>query len=338
MAEPSRTWFEEEAPLAASSRLVSTRIGRRALVSWPRSVALALLVGAALTLWRSRAPSSYEVTVVLMVSDGGLQGAGSGASAEVGLGALRTFVSDRAFSSSRLIELMGRHPDLFPALAKDPVMALTDLRERMDTDIADNDFVEERGSGDPPRSARISLSFRASSPEAAWIGAHELADLLIGSTRARERALLEQEERAAAIALEQAQADLQALTRVPGSGPDPTLVTVRERVRVAEQLHATAQIALRASLEQQALRLELVNPGRLPDKINRTATLATTFLLAFFITLAASWLLAGAFDPRVLDGEDLTAMGIPLLGETVALPAGAPGRKGRTRGPRAPRV
>jgi hypothetical protein len=334
VAEPSRTWFEEEPPLAASGRVATTRIGRRALVSWPRSVAFALLVGAALTLWRARAPSNYEVTVVLRVSDGGLQPSGS----DLGLGALRTYVSDRAFSSPHLITLMGRRPDLFPSLAKDPVLALTDLRERLDTDISDNDFIEERGSGDPPRSARVSLSFRASSPDAAWTIAHDLADLLIGSTRARERALLEEEERAAGIALEQAQADLQALARVAGTGPDPTLVAVRERVRVAEQLHATAQIALRASAEQQALRLELVDTGRLPERINRTAVLASTFLLAFLITLTASWLLAGAFDPRVLDGEDLTSLGIALLGQTTALPTRTPAAEGRTRAPRAPRV
>ena len=336
MAQPARTWFDEEAPLAVSGRLVTSRLGRRALFSWPRLVIISVLIASGVTVWRSRIPPTYGVTVVLHVSDSVNQPASG---SDLGLGALHAYLNDRVFTTARLLALMARHPASFPKLEKDPTLALADLRDSLEIEISDNDFIEERGSGDPPRSARIGLEYRASTPEKAWLVSHALADLLIDSTRARERMLLEQEEGATALTLKRAQADLQELSRATGAMPaELTLVMARERMRIAERAHAAAQIAVRAAADQQALRLDMVDPGHQPEPINQTVALTTAFLLTFFITLATLFLLVGAFDPRVLDSDDLTSLGVTLLGHTSPLPARPPVGEGLARGRRAPRV
>ena len=67
------------------------------------------------------------------------------------------------------------------------------------------------------------------------------------------------------------------------------------------------------------LRFELVDPGRMPVVAGKRA-LVTGFFATFAALLVAAALLAGAFDPRVLGGDDLEALRIPLLGELPPLP------------------
>jgi hypothetical protein len=68
------------------------------------------------------------------------------------------------------------------------------------------------------------------------------------------------------------------------------------------------------------LRFELVDPGQYPgDQFRSPLSLIVSALLAFPGALLAAALLAGAFDPRVLDSQDLMAMGVVVLGRVDAV-------------------
>jgi hypothetical protein len=321
-------WFDAETSLGTASWTTLARLARRARVSSPLWLAAALIVSAALTLWRARVPPSYDVTVVLRVSDGGVQSTG----ANLGAGALRAHVNDLAFTSARLLELTHRFPKVFRDVDKDPEAAVTGIREQLTIAITENDFIEERAPSDPPRTARITLAYRSSDPEIAWTIAHELGNLLAGSTLASQRAVLQAEEAAAAAALRRASADMSALAARSLPHGDPRLSAARDRREDAEETLAEARIASRAAEEHQTLRFDVVDPGRVPARIDKARSAVTTMVSTFLIAAMIAWLLAGAFDPRILDGEDLSGLGISLLGPVPALPPRR--RQGRAAGPR----
>lgn len=246
------------------------------------------------------------------------------ARSDLGPGALRAHLRDLTFTRTRLTELIRNHPAEFPGAKKDVEAVLEDLRERIDIAITDSDFNEERLEGDPPRTARIKLTCSASTPESAWRVTHALADLLINTTMARQRAALLREQAGAESAVENAE------ERSDGTAVGDPRSSV-ERLKATDARAAVARLGLRAADEQQALRIELVDPGRMP-KVATRATLVGDALVTFAIVLLAAGLLGGAFDPRILDASDLAADGVALIGRLPSLPD-AP-RAGPGGGPR----
>jgi hypothetical protein len=103
---------------------------------------------------------------------------------------------------------------------------------------------------------------------------------------------------------------------------------------MAQEADVAAQLALRAVAERQTLRLNVVSPGRKPERVDRTTTLVTGFVTMLLVMLLLTALLAGAFDPRVLEAEDLVQSGLGLLGRFPALPAGVPNGEGGAPGRR----
>ncbi len=314
------SWIDEEIPIFTQMWSTLKRLLRRARASGPVWIVLALVASGGL-LWRqSRVRQHYEVTMIVRVSDGGV---GSNGAALNG-GALRSYINDVAYTTANLETLMRRHPREFSDMPKDPVAALAHLDENMTLTWADNEFLEERGPNDPPRAARIGIEYRAGDPDAAWDIAHELADLLVGSTLAGQKADLERESAVAAVALQKSQAELAQLVRNAGQGDAHAIAAARERWRTAQEADVAAQLALRAALGRQTLRFDVGAAGRKPEPINRTTALASSFVTMLFVMLLAAALLAGAFDPRVLEAEDLAPSGLGLLGRFPGLPAGGP--------------
>ena len=319
----SQNWFEEEPPLGAATTGAIRRLARRATATWPLWVGVAVAGSVALTVWRVRHVPLYEVTVVLRVSEGGVRTPG----AEVAAGLLRARVNELAFTRARLTELAGRRPAAFKGMAPDPESLPDEIRRRTDVVITDDDFIEDRDPTDPPRSARIALSYRAATPEVAWTVAHDLAELIIGSTLSGQREAITRVEAAAESALDEAKAEPPAegpsgLGPVlpEGSGP----AAIRARLRASEQGVAEAQLSLHAAEEQQTLRFEMVNPGRIPTPPTMSSRLAGG-VEALIVALLAAGLLAGAFDPRVLDKEDVGSLGLVPLGHLPQLPVAAGG-------------
>jgi len=281
---------------------------RRARASWPLWVAVAALVSAALTFKRASKPPQYSVTAVLRVSEGAVS-----ARDQLSEGALHARLQDITFTRARLGELMKRHPLDFPGAAKDLDAAYEEIRERFTVDISGSDIIGEKSENAPPRSARISVTFTASKPEAAWRITHELVEMLIDSEMGRERAALLREQVATESAVERAEEHADDTTAARRGG-------IAERLRTAGERAASARLFARAAEQGQTLRFELVDPGRMPA-VARKSPFLIDFVAIFAVALLAASILAGAFDPRVIGGADLRALQVPLLGEMPALPA-----------------
>ena len=329
VAPEDRSWFDREPPLAKAGWRAMRRLARRSRASWPLWLGAALLVSGAMTARRAWAPLRYEVTTVLRVSEGALDASGSNLNG----GTLRSYVDERAFTSDRLTELMKRHHEWFAGAAADPEQALAGFRAAMEVSISENGFIEDRGPGDPPRAARIALTFRARSPDVAYTIGRELDDLVIGSALEGQRAGLEREAAVAVDSLRRAQDDLSRALREDPTGNDPRVRAARERWRKAQAASAAATTDVHAGTAQQALRFELVDPGRKPEDQKDFEPLVNRFIVSFLTAILAGWLLAGAFDPRVLDADDVEMAGVSVLGRLPLLPTSVPTSTSRPPSP-----
>jgi hypothetical protein len=279
-------------------------------------VFLALVGSAAWAVVKVRAGSVFEVTVVLRVSEGRVSERGA-----LGRGKLRAYVNDLAFTKARLIALMSAHPRAFPRAATDPSFAVQTFRENMTLEIAENDFVEEHQRDDPPGSARLLISYSGSDPELTWQIAQELAALVAESTLAGQRAALDADLLFARAEANAASDAVTELEREGGGGPNLALAQARQRLLSAQQRAEEANIALRALAQRQVLRFEIVDKGRVPQRPSPVRVGVKTFVVTAFLSLLGGCLLAGAFDPRVLDEADVADIGMPILGR---LPRVAP--------------
>jgi hypothetical protein len=291
-----------------------------------------LLLCAGTVAWKVEHPSPFATTVVFRISE-----REAGAAPEtLSSRALRAYIFDLAFSHANLARVADGpsasagarvSPDAAKrAAASDPV---TDLLEAMSLRISENDFVEDRDDKTPPRSVRMELTFRSPVADVSWNVSHELADLIMRSERARR-------ERAAAQAeaIGEAARGLGAAARgtsaarsgaVPPAGSVPvTSAAVERDVESAIREAGGARLAREALEANQSLRFELVDPGQYPgDQFRSPLGLVVSGLVALPFALFAAALLAGAFDPRVLDARDLAAMGVVILGRVEATTRGA---------------
>jgi hypothetical protein len=224
-------------------------------------------------------------------------------------------VEDLAFTKERLLALMRKHPANFPKAFNDQSLALDDFHDRMKVEVSEDDFIEDRQPTDPRRSARVTVSFKAPEPQLAWSVANELKALLADSGLERQRDRARSAAEAATMAVRRAELDVSAALRdtLPGVR-DKRLEAARARLQLAQQDQAEAALASRATNERLALRFETIDPGRRPSLIDRRTLILGTFTTALFLGLLILALVAGAYDPRVLDAEDLAALGAPLLG------------------------
>src|SRR5262249_47218026 len=154
----------------------------------------------------------------------------------------------------KLVEVMKRFPDQFRGLERDPASELEDFRAAMSLTIVESDFTEERAPDDPPRSARVQISFRWPSAEFAYTIAHELANVVIGSTLKRQQVDLEREQAAAMTRAARAEADFAEQRRRDPEGRDPLTSSAMQRAAKTKQQAIAAALAVRAMSEQQVLR------------------------------------------------------------------------------------
>ncbi|HEV8551246.1 MAG TPA: hypothetical protein VGQ57_19495 [Polyangiaceae bacterium] len=141
---------------------------------------------------------------------------------------LAEYVRDGVFTAEPLLELAHRY-GLYSKI-RDRRALLDAFRRDIDVDVYQNYFVEQRESGQAPRSARVAISYRAGDRAAALAVTRDLGALVVARVTASRE---EQARRAAANAQSAASTLEQALTdryrdaadtraRL-GATPDPTL-------------------------------------------------------------------------------------------------------------------
>ena len=342
-ARPGGGWLDAEPALGAATRATLATLARRARGSWAVWVPAAIVLALLATVRKAGQPEVYSVTVVLRAVEGVATGTRV---TNVALGELRADVDARAFTTPRLLEIMRRHTASIPVAVEDSSVAIAAFRDAMTVDLEENDFVEERDPGDRARSVLIAVSFRADDPEVAWSVVHELADALVASSQEGQRQVQERRRAAATLAVQQAAADLDAAERAAAGKPLVGVGLARARLVEAQAAEAAAGLAVNALGEHQVLRFDVVDAGLMPPRIDRREEMLSSFIVLLLVCLATGGLVAGAFDPRVLDALDLAALGAPVLGRVPSLPGFRDSRDSRdsvvsTGGhdlPRPPRV
>jgi hypothetical protein len=151
--------------------------------------------------------------------------------------------------------------------------------------------------------------------------AGELQTLLVESGLQQQRDRAHFAQAAATEAVRRAELDVAAALQEAPLGPhNKRLELARARLLRAQQDLAEASISARATTARLALRFDVIDPGRRPPVLSRRAVLGGAFATSLLLGLLALALLAGAFDPRVLDAADLASLGAPVLGRFPALP------------------
>jgi hypothetical protein len=242
---------------------------------------------------------------------------------------LRAKIFDIAFTRPNLLVILRRHRSAYPRLALDPVAAVDDLLADTTVVVSQNDFVQYRDPHDPPRSVKITVRYKNIDSELAWRVARELAELVVKAVVGEQRREIELQATASTEAQAQGADILKSLfgdgtsltdQPQPADGstkPSGLVSNVNRRINDAAKQEASNRFLLRAVDEKQMLHLELVDPGRPPVRVKGLAAAQGVFM-GFPLFLLVAALTVGAFDPRVLDDQDLRALGISPLGRARA--------------------
>ena len=301
-----RGWSDAEPRLGAAIRRATARLLKRSRASWPVWTVLVALMCAGIAAWRIRHPPPFTTTLAFRITEGVVPVAPESLSSR----ALRAYIYDLALSRQNLTPLAEKEGGTTKGRKVDVDDAITDILDATSLHIGESDFVEDRTPGDPPRSVRIELTFRAATADKSWAMAHALADLMVTSERNRRSRIVERQTAESDAASKRAGPEVGGVTRTPGD-----LAAVRAARETELRDSAQAWLARRSLEGNQGLRFELADPGRPPaDPAPDPWSRGISMLLAFPLLLFGAALLAGAADPRVLDAEDLTAMGIVVLG------------------------
>jgi hypothetical protein len=323
--DSATSWMDDEPVLSETATRVTTRLLQRARRSWPVWFGIIFVLSSFFAVQKIRHPPIVPAVVVIRLVEGSIKASPAPLSTRL----IRAKIFDRALSRSNLTEVLRHHRAAFPRLARDPVAAVDDLLADVVVVVGQNDFMQYRDPNDPPRSVRITVSYRHVDAEVAWKVARELADLIVKAEVGEQRRELALQAAATNEAQVQGADVLRSLlgegTQLtegtqPTNGPakpSGILSSVSRRLDAAAREDATNQLMLRAVDENQGLHLELIDAGRPPVRVKGLAA-AQGILMGFPFTLLLVALAVGAFDPRVLDDGDLRAVGLAPLGHTRA--------------------
>jgi hypothetical protein len=341
-----RDWIESEPGLRAAlgevARLFRRTRARRLLI-------VGLALAGALTLSAKSSSSgledSFSSKIVFRITENDTEEASIASRPPR---EFKRWITAAAFAGPRLTKVIERH-HLYPALyARDPQLAVETMREDIDIIVWRNYFLwdylpEGEGDDSERRSVRVAIAFHARDPELAYDVVRDLGQLIIDLQEQSRLALAEEARLEADAAVQEARAAAEhgqqrivrrqlALMAAPPGTPQAQLLRVeiaglRPRVKFlderARQLDALRNhIGLREGIERQqrGLLFELVDHGAAaePPVLTRRAVIALVGLLCFLALIPLLSIVIGAFDPRILDLEDVRRLGLAGLGQIAA--------------------
>ncbi len=334
-----RDWAEEEPGLGAMRKELY-RLGKRAARRPVLTLGLAFALTAGAVHLRTRKPPTYEATIIMAITEGGHDITQKNAPRPPAQ--LKAYMSDVALSSSRLEQVMVDH-DLYPSLRRlDMKKAIDAFREDIDIDVYNNYFLLERSPNDPPRSARVAVTFVAGRQHIAQDVVHALGALVVEEEAHSRQDATARAAASAADGVETLRADLleqrAAVTRLELSfahakGDDALALEVelenrRRELRAAQDRLDKAgleqlDLDLRARMEARDLGLrfeiaeETLDVSGLPLGRKKLAFLIVAVLA---IALPLSAVFVGAFDTRIHDLEDVRRLGMVGVGHVPPFP------------------
>ncbi len=227
--------------------------------------------------------------------------------------------------------------DLYPdKLKKDPQLAVEAMRDDLDVDVWGNYFDAEYTDPDEARTARVSISWKYKDPDVVVAVIRALgATIIEEQTDERREAFLRGGQDVADAVdraydrLSEARAKIARrrveYARATGIRAAELIVELRDLARlekelgrrVAEMGKEGSRFEITAALERQrsGILFDLIEPGvLLPRPVGGPLSLVATALGIFGCTLFLGGLLAGAFEVRVRQPDDVRRLGMQVLG------------------------
>ncbi|MBP6630286.1 MAG: hypothetical protein KBG28_08465 [Kofleriaceae bacterium] len=327
-------WLASEPGLVRSMVVELQRMKRRARARWPLVLALGLVLGAGLTYRMGNKPHQYTARLVLALSEGSAARRNSPLPARE----LRDYVFTRLLPTSKLQALIEAR-NLFPLRkTQGAEFGLASLYDLIELEVFRNYFLDGFQEG-APRTARIELTVRATDAAFAWRTALDLEAIIQASIaeenvriaeaistetdfavdQARRRLVTLQEE--ASRLGQDAQAALEAGDEGRAAVLSLEAFTARTRVReantaVGELTRQLEDDRLVGALGEAGLGLGATvvaerKPEEVPERRLRQALLAASLVVAMILVCAVA---IAVFDPRIHEADDVTRLGIPVLG------------------------
>jgi hypothetical protein len=338
--DPAPEWFSAERPIMSQVIADLRRLKYRAKALLLPILLLAALLTAGLVYRMLTKPQLHIARVVLALSEG----EASQRNAPLPMRDLRAYVTTVLMPAAEMIALCEER-DLFPLRRKlGNEFALTELWDITEVEIFRNYFLFEQ-SQMPERSARIAITVTWNDPDEAYEIAHALSTMVINSAAAeRQRAaqvIADDADRARGVAhgqVEDLEAQLARLSSQLAAAEDAGLAgkvealklesaTIESSLRRArESLSALTRVTsadqLQAAVYDAGLGLDVQmveerKPEPAAPRGYRTAVLAVMIFLVLSIVVA---LFVGAFDTRIHDLDDVTRLGIPVVGQVPGFP------------------
>lgn len=333
-------WYESEQPMGIGLVEELRRIALRFTVRPLPVLLLAGLITAAITYRFVHKPKIYEADVVLALTEGS-EFSGKNA---IPFDQLRDYVTTVLMPDAKLAKLIEERN--LHRLRKRLGMqwAIGELRGQLEVAIWKNSFVYyAQEDAQARKSARIGLTVLDGDPELAITIARDLAAIVIQTHEEQRRqvsaALAGQvwrlheatteklEQLSTAISVKQTA--LVAATRDGNSGLVGVLFTevaalAREAHDAQDQLTIIAQspesAADRITAAGLGTRIDLVEERR-PDRPEQAGlVLAMILIVVGTGALVGSALFIGAFDSRIHDTDDVSRLGLPVLGHVPGFP------------------
>jgi len=335
-------WFEAETPLHRELYQELDRLRRRAQPRWWLVVLVGLVLTGLLVRKIALKPQLHRARVILAVSEG-----------EENLGwnpqplaELRQYITQVLLTSERLLGLL-EDKHLYQArIAKfGEEYVLDELRDMFEIVVWRNYFQYGYAS-DERRTARVAVAFTSDDPTFSYDMARALA-ALIQEAEAERRSIAAFElagqaadiERAARERLEEVGRSQRALQAAiadadaRGDSEARSLLQIRAGSVAVEWQDANqafesiqslvSKESLEAAITQAGLALDIqvVDERRPPPiEVGRTPILIAVAIIGFGLFFPLAGVLIGAYDIRVHDVDDVTRLGLPMLGHVPSFP------------------
>jgi hypothetical protein len=275
-----------------------------------------------------RRPKMYAAEVGLLITEGAFANDGRPRPR----GELRAFINDGIFVAARLESLISKYDldmKLGGAGQADTVARLHNLIE---VNIWNDDFLGYRQRDDRPRSARVTIAFSAPDAALALAVARDLGELVDDTQTAREseaaaarvsglRVIAESATARAASQTELLAREKEDALTQPNRYLDLRVHQLAQAVRVAKEYsRAVAADLFNAEVQARDLRsirrlVQVVDPGDPPwQTVSRSHRLMRQAAQSLLVAVFLAAILVGAFDPKVLDDQDLRRAGLRPLG------------------------
>ncbi|HEX4339236.1 MAG TPA: hypothetical protein VH062_25185 [Polyangiaceae bacterium] len=291
-----RTWLDDEATVLDSARQAFTlflRGVRRPVVTLACALALCGAVAAAMLLPNH----GYAPKLTLRVTEADRDPNSMPQPARK----LREYVLQALLTSDHLIPLIKQY-GLYPGLARKNMRAALDsFREDIDVDVYQNYFVEQRVVGSEPRTARVSVSYKAKDPDTAVAVTRDIGTLIVERERAMRSAESDRAENSATTELYAVRELIANKTRTiatiessiqsePSADPvrQVELVGVMGSLAALERREAEVQkreaaLSLNAAMEKRGIGLafEVADEAEAPSNAHRREIAYLSIAAAF---------------------------------------------------------